>query len=198
MFKAFQLIFVPAAAWDDIAEKEHSILSTLLLYLVPMILAACLVEGYGLYRLGDTQGLYGAIIRVPFDLIVVYELIQAGVYLLTAFVGAKVIKSIADSFHARTTYTLCFVAVAYSLAPVMLLQVVDAIPQFNTWVCRGIGILLMIATLYHGLPRLVKPDSVRALSLYFVSAFTLILLTGVGHFVAVMVLRGQMVPGIAG
>jgi hypothetical protein len=190
MFKAFQLIFVPAGTWDEIAENERSLLSTLLLFLVPMILAACLVEGYGLFRWGDKQGLYGAIISVRFDLIVAYELIQAATYLVTAFVGGLVIKSVAESFHGRATYTACFVAVAYSLGPLMLLQIVDAIPQFNTWVCRGIGMLLMVATLYHGLPRLVKPDSVRALSLYFVSALILSLLTGLGHFVAVSVLRG--------
>jgi ABC-type amino acid transport system permease subunit len=193
MIKAFQLIFAPAVTWDRIAQAERGLLSTLFINLLPLIIAACLIEGYGLYRLGDKLGLYGAIISVRPEMILTYELIQAGTYLLAAFLGARIIKSVAESFNSRAQYRHCFVVVAYSLTPLILLQIVDGIPQANTWVCRGIGMLLMVSTLYYGLPRLLKPDSVRALSLYFVSSLLLAGLTGVGHFIAVSTLRGNVI-----
>ena len=55
----------------------------------------------------------------------------------------------------------------------------------------AIGIILSIAVLYHGVPRMMEPDPSHAFGLYFMSALLLVLVTGLVRFVTAAYLQGK-------
>ena len=44
------------------------------------------------------------------------------------FLGAQLVKWIAEGFHGQPTYAQCFGAVSYSLGPFLLVRMLDAFP----------------------------------------------------------------------
>ena len=112
-------------------------------------------------------------------------------YLLIALAGARVIKSMTDTFHGRHPYANAFAAVAYGLGPLFLLRLLVMIPALSPWIAWGIGILLSIGVLYTGLPRMMEPDPPHAFGLYLTSSLTLLLCTGLVALVADLYFRGS-------
>ena len=113
----------------------------------------------------------------------VVEAAQLVLSLAVVFVGANLVKSIGETFHGRHTYTQAFTAVAYSLSPLFLLRLFDAFTGISPWATWAIGIVLSIAVLYHGVPRMMEPDPSHAFGLYLMSALLLVLVTGLARFV---------------
>ena len=57
-----------------------------------------------------------------------------------------------------------------------------------TW---AIGIVLSIAVLYHGVPRMMEPDPSHAFGLFLMSSLLLVLITGMVRFVTWWYLAGK-------
>ena len=192
MIKVLLLIFDPVATWEKIDRAQRSVVFVLFLYLLPLLLVTLGAEGYGILRWGKQTGLLDQVGKVPEDVLVFYEVAQLTLSLLVVFIGAKLIKSVAESFHGRATYTQTFTAVAYALGPLFLIRFLDAIPAMNAWVTWAIGITLTFAVLYNGLPRILKPDPAHALGLYFLSILVLVVITGLARFVATLLLQQKV------
>src|SRR6185369_8518929 len=96
-------------------------------YLIPMLLLTCIAEGYGLARWGKTQGEYAHNRLFTIKEAIVFETGQFVVYLAIFFIGAKLIKSIGETFHGRHTYNQAFTAVAYGLGPLLLFRLLDGL-----------------------------------------------------------------------
>ena len=122
---------------------------------------------------------------------VVVEAAQLLLSLAVVFVGANLVKSIGETFHGRHTYTQAFTTVAYSLSPLFLLRLFDAFSGVSPWVTWAIGIILSIAVLYQGVPRMMEPDPAHAFGLYLMSALLLVLVTGLARFVTAAYLQGK-------
>jgi uncharacterized membrane protein YecN with MAPEG domain len=101
------------------------------------------------------------------------------------------IKSIGETFHGRHSYTQAFTTVAYGLGPLFLLRLLDAFAGMSPWVCWSIGIILSIAALYHGVPRVMEPDPPHAFGLFFMSALLLALVSGLVRLVTASYLQGK-------
>jgi hypothetical protein len=101
------------------------------------------------------------------------------------------IKSIGETFHGRHTYPQAFTAVAYGLSPLFLFHLLDAFPKVYPWVGWSIGILLSIAALYYGVPRMMEPDPPHAFGLFFMSSLLLVLVSGLVRFVMAEYLLGK-------
>jgi len=202
MIKALLLIFEPIATWEGIHRASRSIASILAVYLLPLLLLVAVGEGYGLVHWGKWQGesmgwfigAQGEILHLKKFSVreaAVVETAQFLLSLLVIFTGAAMIKSLGETFRGRHTFTQTFTAVAYGLSPLFLLRLFDAFSGMNPWVSWSIGILLSIATLYYGVPRMMEPDPAHAFGLFFMSAVLLMLVTGLARFVTDAYLRGK-------
>ncbi len=192
MIKALLLIFEPIATWERIWRAHRSLIFVLLLYLLPLLVLACAGEGYGLYHWGKWRDV-GSRRFYSAGEVVIFEAIQFLLYLGVVFIGAKLIKSIGETFHGRHTFTQAFVTVAYGLSPLFLLHLLNAVKDISPWLSWAIGIFLSMAVLYQGVPRMMEPDPSHAFGLYLMSSLLLFLTTGLTRFVTAWYLQGKFV-----
>jgi hypothetical protein len=193
MIKALLLIFEPIATWEGIVRARRSLGFILLFYLLPLLVLTSAAEAYGLIHWGKWQGEVTRLKRFSVNEAVVFEVGQFLLSLLIVFIGAKVIKSIGETFHGRHTYTQAFTAVAYGLGPMLMFRFLDPFPGMSPWVSWPIGIMLTIGVLYQGVPRIMEPDPPHAFGLYLMSSLLLFLITGLARFVTACYLEGKFV-----
>jgi len=191
MIKALLLIFDPLPTWDGIARARRSLVFVLGVYLLPMLLLVAVSEGYGLVHWGKWQSEIGRLRTFSRHEAVV---VAAGQFLLSlgvVFIGANMIKSLGETFHGRNTYAQTFTVVAYGLSPLFLLRLLDAFRWVNPWISWSIGILLSMAVLYYGVPRVMEPDPPHAFGLFLMSALLLALVSGLVRLVTASYLQGK-------
>jgi hypothetical protein len=189
MINAILLIFDPSNTWERIEKSQRSVWALFFLFVLPVLLLASVLEGWALVRFGEERtGIVDRVVSISPDLAIRYETVQFSLSLLIIFGGAWLLKKTGEGFHRRHSYKEAFTTVAYSLSPLFLLRILDGWPVINTWVCWGIGIFLSVAALYRGVPRIIKPDPSSALGIYLFGSLMLILITGLAHFLAVLVL----------
>jgi hypothetical protein len=189
MVKALLLIFDPTGTWEKLQTANHSVWRVFFLYLLPIMLLAFAVEGWLLMQFGmERGGIIERVVPVTKELVLRYELAQFILGLAVCFLGAWLFRKIGESFHRRHSYAECFAALGYSLGPYFLSRMLDGWPALNTWIAWSVAALLALSVLYRGIPRLMKPDPSNALGLYLLCSLLLLVITGLSHFVATLVL----------
>lgn len=197
MLRALLLIFDPVTTWEKIDTTKPSVPRVFFLYLLPVMLVALAVEGWLLAQFGvERRHVLQHTVRVPLELIVRYELAQFVLGLAIAFLGAWLFRKTGEGFHRRHSYSECFATLAYSLGPYFLMRMLDGWPLLNTWIPWAIGALLALSVLYSGIPRLMKPDPSNALGIYLLCSILVVIMTGLAHFVATLVLDEKLLAGI--
>lgn len=191
MIKALLLIFSSEATWLRIAETPRKWGALFAGYLLPMVLLVCASEGYGLVHWGKPHGQLASLVRLSVPHAVTYEVVRCILSLGVVLLSAKLIKSLAETFHRRHTFSQAFTVAAYGLSPHFLLRLLDAYPGINPWVTWLIGILLSIAILYSGIPLIMRPDPPHAFGLYLMSSMFLLIITGLLRFVTTWYLMGK-------
>jgi hypothetical protein len=191
MIKALLLIFGPMSTWDGIARARRSLAFVLGLYLLPMLLIVAVVDGYGLVHWGKWQGEIGRLKLFPVREAVVVVTVELLLSVAIIFVGAKMLKSIGETFHGRHTYAQALTTVVYGLSPLFLLRLLDAFSWVSPWVSWSIGISLSVAILYHGVPRMLEPDPPHAFGLFLMSSLLLVLISGLVRFATAAYLQGK-------
>ena len=192
MIKALLMLIRPAPTWEGIATAGRGIMFVLFLYLLPLILLTSAVEGYGLHHWGKWQkGEVSFLKKFSEPETVVVEVAHSVLLLVVAFVGALAAKSFAGTFHRRHTYTHAFTAIAYGMGPLLVLRLADLSPEITPWVPWGVGIVLTVAVLYHGLPCVLRPDPPHAIGLYFLSSMTLVVIAGLVRLIYVFYVEGR-------
>ena len=192
MLKALLLIFDPATTWEKIATNRQNVAVVFILVVVPLLLVSAAAEGAALIKFGREQGPLDQVMPFAQDLVIRYEVAQTVLSLLVVFGGAWLLQRIGAGFHRPHTYSECFVTLAYALGPLFLLRIPAGLPAVNSWICWAVGILLSVAALYRGIPRIMKPDPTNALGLYLLFSFVLIVVAGLAHFVAGLVLTERL------
>lgn len=191
MITALLLIFDTEATWNRITEAQRKLAYVLFVHLLPLLVLASAAEGYGLSIWGKTRGLSGVPYHYSTQQLYTYIIGQFVFSLLVVIVGAKMLKSLGETFHGRHTYTQAFVSVAYGLSPLFLIRMFDAFPIVPPLVSWIVGIILSIMTMYHGIPRIMLPDPPHAFGLYLVSSVLLLLTSGLARFVTAWYLLGK-------
>jgi hypothetical protein len=192
MIKAIKLIFAPMKEWEKTATANPSVLWVLLTFVIPVFLLSGLVEGYGLIRLGERRGEFGQMALLPQDMIIRYEAVSLGLLLAIVFIGASLLVIVTQSFQVPVQFRQCFSAVGYSMAPLALVKILDAHPMMNTWMCWGIGVVMVASMLYHGVAQCLKPEQTKAFGIYVFSVVFIGGLSGLAHFISVLVLHGKL------
>jgi len=192
MIKALLLLIRPESTWEAIANAGRSIVFVFFLYLLPLILLTSVVEGYGLHHWGKWQkGEVSYLKKFSVPETVVVEASHSVLLLGVAFVGAVAAKSFAGTFHRRHTFTHAFTAIAYGLGPLLVLRMADLSAEITPWVPWGVGIVLTVSVLYHGLPCVLRPDPPHAIGLYFLTSLTLIVIAGLVRLIYLFYVEGR-------
>jgi hypothetical protein len=190
MLRALLLIVDPSRTWEAIKNDQHSVLRLTFQLVIPLLLVTSVGEALGFMHLGVEHGrLTETVTKVPLELALRYEAVQAALTLFIVYAGSALLKVVAASFHRRHGYQECFTTLGYCITPLLLLRLLDGVPAINTWVCYGIGIFLALSSLYRGIPFVMKPDPSNALGLFMLSSLLLLVTTGIAHFVAQLVLE---------
>jgi hypothetical protein len=193
MLRALLLIFDPANTWEKIETTKHSVARVLFTYLLPVMLLAFAVEGVLVHRLGVSRGQFvDKIVQVPEQVIIRYGIAQFVLGLAICFIGAFLFKKFGHGFQRGHAYSDCFATLGYSLGPYFLMRMLDGFPALNTWIPWAIGVVLAISVLYRGIPRVMKPDPSNALGLYLMCSLIVLVLTGLAHFVATLILEEKI------
>ena len=192
MIKALFLILTPGPAWERVAETARRPGLILVFYLLPMMLVMAVAEGFGLVHWGVPQMNSGVFKKMSVNEAVVYEAAQSLLMLLVILIGTFLIKLQAETFHSRAGYRQAFTVLAYGLSPLFLIQSLNVFP-IPVWLVWSIGALLVISTLYHGVPCVMQTDPTHALGLYFMSSLVILLLTATARFFTAWYLSGHFV-----
>jgi hypothetical protein len=202
MLKALQLIFEPAPTWEAINRADRKLWQVLVLYLIPTLLIAVALESWGLYKFGNRPSLVSFAERaaspVAEETIIRYQSVQFGIIILMMFLLSSILQSVLKSMHSRVTYTKVFTAIGFSFAPYFLMIALDGLPFVNTWICRGIGAVLVAKVYYVGLVRVIKPEPTAALGAYMCSIFLVFAIIALTHFIALRVLENGFLSQFGG
>jgi Yip1 domain len=194
MIKALLLIVSPGWAWERVVRNQRSFTFILMLHLLPLLALGSIGEGYGLVHWGRSQkdGFY--VKKFTTSETAVFEIAQVLLGLGIVLFGARILKSLGETFHGRHTYAQAFTVAAYGLSPLFLLRLACAFPSASPWVgwaAWAIGILLSLEVLYQGVPRVMQPDPPHAFGLFLTSALLLVMATGLAQFVTAWYLQGR-------
>jgi len=194
MIKALLLVVDPAGTWDAIVQKKRGWPAILCVYVLPLLLLACVAEFYGLVHWGKPRGFLARVETLSNSEALIFELLQLCLMLLLVFLGARLVKALGETFHGRNTFPQAFTVTAYGLAPVFTLRILDIFPGVSGWAywaTWGIGILLTFAILYHGVPRVMLPDPPHAFGLYLMSSVFLFMMSGLIRYLTFAFLKGK-------
>jgi Yip1 domain len=194
MIKALMLIFDPAGTWERIALNRRRWWVILIIYLVPLWVITGAADGWGLIHWGKPQGAVNQIKHYAPSNALIFEVLQIILMLIVVFIGAKLIKAVAETFHARHTFNEAFTVTAYGLGVWFAVRILDIFPGVISWIYWAVwiaGIFLCIGTLYHGIPRVMQPDPPQAFGMYVASSVLLIFLTGLVRFLTYWYLIGN-------
>lgn len=200
MLKAFLLIFTPVQSWEAVARSQRSLGFIFLTFLLPMVVLSSAAEGFGLVRWGKLLDKDEIHWRRSFTTseAVAYEIAQAVIYIFVVFLAARILKSLADTFHGRHTHTQSFKVIAYGLSPLFVLRLFDAFPWVTPWLvwvaAWAVGVLLCVAVLYHGVPRVMMPDPPHAFGLYVMTSLMVVTITGLNRGFTGAYLDGNLKP----
>lgn len=196
MIKAFFLIFEPSVAWERVAQSRRGMAFILFLFLLPMLLIVAGVESWGLITFGKWQPAYQKVrgFQLPEHLheVVIFELAVFVLAIATVFIAAYVIKTISGTFREKCSFQQAFTLVVYSLSPMFLLRLLDAVPAVHPGVTWTIGITLTIWVLYQGVPRILVPDPTHAFGLYLSTVIVMVLTTGLARLLPGLYILGMV------
>ena len=193
MLKALMFIFMPQRGWNTVAEDKRGIPFVLCLYLAPLLAITGAIEGLGLVKWGKEQSSVLPTKTFTVPDVKVYCLVQFLMGIVVVLVGAKMVQSICEAFRGRQTYSQTFRLTAYGLGPMFLCRIFDAAPFLPWWLVMTVGMVLSIAALYNGVPRIMEPDPPQAFGLYVATCVVLILVTGMGRVLTAWWLDGRFV-----
>lgn len=194
MLSAFEMVFSPARAWEKVVAANRHWTLILLIVVLPVLALTVVVEGAGLLKFRERHAHIG-MVDIPLERVVKYEVVYAGTALAIILIGAYFLQSVATSFNVPAGYNPSFAVIAYAYVPIMLMHVMDAIPQFNTWICWGIGVALSFGVLYHGVGLRLQPEQTKGFGLLLFSVIFITALSGLAHFASVQVLKGRLWRG---
>lgn len=191
MIRALLLVLEPQRTWDRIATRNWGVARIFWTYVMPLLLLTSVLDGLGMHYWGEWRGepLRLKLMTVPE--VIVIQLAHIVVYVAVLFFGAKMFKSLGETFHGNHTFRQGFTVVAYGLGPFWSLRILDAWPAVSPWVTFVLGMVLMMAVLYHGVPRVMMPDPPQAFGLYLIGSLVMVLAVGLGRFLLVWLQQGR-------
>jgi hypothetical protein len=192
MDKVLFLIVKPDMAWERIAQARRGFSFIFLTYLLPMILLATVVEGWGMAHYGKWQPRFQKLKDYSelAGTVITFEVIQGLLFLGMVLVSALVLQKVTQTFQNKRSYLQAFTTMAYGFSPLFLARLLDVAPMMSPWTPWGIGLALSIWILYQGVPRVMLPDPTQAFGVYLSAMIVMMLTSGVARVPTALYLLG--------
>lgn len=175
--KDLMLLINRESTWNRIATSRHGWLFAAAFYLVPMLIFSGVIEAVSLFYHGQAQITQRGIMeRYSVERLVVFELVQAGGLLVLIFIAAVFMTSFGNVCHRRNRLREALLVMTHAVGPLVLLQAFNGLPAVSVWFTWILGVILVLVSLYHGVPRIMRPDPPSAMGLYVASSATVVLL----------------------
>lgn len=130
--------------------------------------------------------------RFAQELVLRHGLFQVLSGICLALVAGAMIRWVLQGMQMNCSFSLCFTVAVYALAPVFLGRALGSLPQLPIWVAWLLGAVLCIYVLYHGVGLILQPVQSSGFSLYLISSFMLVFLSGIAQLLGVAVLHGRL------
>jgi hypothetical protein len=193
VLKDFLLIVRPDETWNRIVAAQRGVVFVWLIYLLPMLLLASVVEGHALMLIGRHQSAAGLTNQFPAARVYGFEVVQSLVLILLLLVAASFIQAFGNACHRRNHFTQSLLVLFHALGPLLLVQCLNGIPSLHVfWVSSLFGVALAISALYYGLPRIMQPDPSSALGLFLAGGFVIFLLLAADRLFTYLYLTGNL------
>jgi hypothetical protein len=189
------LMLFSEKSWNSIVESGYGFVRVVCLFFAPMLFTLAWMEGWGLRKWIRHYEVTGVSRPITSNEAIALEALRCLMILLAMLVCAHLLRVFAGTFKKnRNTYRQALIVVIYSFAPICLFRVFLVFYPFNEWLLWAFGMVLALKVLYHGLPRILEPDSPQALGLFFMSAFSLCLVTLLERFITLCYLCKECRP----
>jgi hypothetical protein len=189
MIRVFQLFFLPGTAWERIALGRQKMLMTALLYFVPLLALAVMIDGYALQLWGMRGMSGGAPTHYDLTTIMRFEAIHAGILAAMVLAGTLIIRWLADGFQVLTDFATCFNLAVFGFTPVFIAHMLGIVPFLNAWITAGLGMLGCAYVLYQGVGVVLQPDQTKGFGIYILCVITFSLLIAMELMLGLMALR---------
>lgn len=160
------------------------------------MLAAAVVEGYGLTNFGYRKPGLDALVHLEPSEVFRYETLRVVFNILAILFGGLLVRSAAIGSNFRASFSQCATLVGYGFAPIFFMWFFDAIPGLNTWVCWGVGMALSLSVLYHGVGLMLKPDQTKGFGLYLITVLVVLFLSAIAQLYSAYLLDGRSSLGL--
>lgn len=195
MLRALNLLFSPEAEWQKAALKPPHFAIVLFISILPLMAIALAIEGWSLVKYGEVfRGL--APRTVSFERAVKYEVFYGVASLLAMLFGGRLLRNVGRTFNLMSNYSVCFILIAFGYFPIILVRVMDALPQINSWICWSVGVVLSFRILYHGIALWLRPEQTKGFGLLLVSFVYILVMSALVHFAATQVLQGRLLKNL--
>jgi len=190
--KDLMLLINRESTWNRIATSRHGWLFAAAFYLVPMLIFSGVIEAASLFYHGQGQIAQGGIMeQYSVERLAAFELVQAGGLLALIFIAAVFMTSFGNACHQRNRLREALLVMIHAVGPLVLLQAFNGIPAVSVWFTWILGAILVLVSLYHGVPRIMRPDPPSAMGLYVASAAAVVLLGFVWRLLTYWYLTGD-------
>jgi hypothetical protein len=190
MLRVLELLVSPSTAWPKIVEADRSAFFLIFLVFLPLSVVCLGAEAAALVRWGLRQNPFGFIVPVPGAVAVRYVGLRLAMDIACVFGVAAVIKSLAGSFHLRTTGRQTITIAIYGLCPLILARLLVAVPSLPAWASFVVGAIFCTSVLYHGVGLVLRPDQTHGFGLYMLTVLTVAGGSGLAYVIGLGLLRG--------
>ena len=195
MLRALNLLFSPEAEWQKAALKPPHFAIVLFISILPLMAIILAIEGWSLVKYGEVfRGL--APRTISFERAVKYEVFYGVASLLAMLFGGRLLRNVGRTFNLTSSYSVCFILIAFGYFPIILVRLMDALPQINTWICWAVGVVLAFRILYHGIALWLRPEQTKGFGLLLVSFLYILVMSALVHFAAIQMLQGRFLKNV--
>ncbi len=192
MLKGVFLVFEPISCWENVYHSRPGSLRILLLEVIPLLLLAMVAESYHLMKWGKWQDVIGHQRFFTLHEVAVVGVAQTLLWIIFILLAARMVQALTQTFHARGSYQQALAVVSYSLAPLFIIELFNALPFVSFWITWAVGMLLTVRALYHGLPRIMDPDPIHTFGLFLTSTMIMVVSGAMLRFVSWWYFRGHI------
>ncbi|HNW49788.1 MAG TPA: Yip1 family protein [Prolixibacteraceae bacterium] len=163
--RAKGIIRTPKQEWEVIATEKKSTMDVFKSYFLPLSaipVVACYI-GYGI--VGSDQGMFGKIATAKLGYS--YAALSFITFILSTFLTALIISSLAGHFEAQKNFNRAYKLVVYSYTPMLLASIFYIIPVLSPLVV--IAGIYYFYLLYYGIKPMTKVSDEKMKSFFFIS-----------------------------
>ena len=178
-----RLLLATGENWDKEVEEVPQPWIVFGLYLVPIVVCGLLPEYLSLTHWGALKDA-----RVQRGLTSPWNAFSHEAFcgvnsVILVFVAAWFLILTGSGVLCRINYRTSFTVITFSLAPLFLLRMLNAIPALDPWFVFGIGLFLSLAVLKRAIQRFIQPSPTQAFGLYISAALMIIALSATVRFI---------------